>query len=154
MSGRVCRHNCVVWGSKPTREYLEQELDDPKVNLWWALTYEKVLVQFFFYKYYSFSDMLENYTLPQLTTTIFRFSLDGASVYFVHTLRECLNVDFPGRRIGRVEPITWPPRSPDLKARITAAIANVTARLAVGGLYAELQIMLAVKCSNIATYVQ
>jgi hypothetical protein len=72
----------------------------------------------------------------------------------------CLNVNFPGQWIGRGETIAWPSRSPDvvpldyflwghmkdhvysqtvntlyeLKAQITAAIANVTVRLAGGGL--------------------
>jgi hypothetical protein len=32
ISGRVNRHNCVIWGSKPLREHFEHEQHSPKVN--------------------------------------------------------------------------------------------------------------------------
>jgi hypothetical protein len=62
----------------------------------------------------SFLGMLDNYALPQLTNngnTVLQ--LDSAPRYFIHTVRGCLNVNFPGRWTGR-EPNAWPPRSPDL----------------------------------------
>jgi hypothetical protein len=31
-----------------------------------------------------------------------------------HIVRECLHIHFPGRWVGRDEPIPWPPHSPDI----------------------------------------
>jgi hypothetical protein len=39
---------------------------------------------------------------------------DGASAPFGATVRTALDEEFPGRRIGRGEPINWPPRTPEL----------------------------------------
>jgi hypothetical protein len=86
-------------------------------------------------------------SLTTTTTTLF-----VNWTHFAHIVHDCLNVNFPGRWIGRGGPIAWPPRSPDLtplnfslrgyvkdqvcsqrvytpdelKAWITAAIVNVT----------------------------
>jgi hypothetical protein len=110
----------------------------------------------------SFLDMLETYVLPQLKNNLI-LQLDGEPIHFAHIFRNCSN--FPGRWIETGGPVAWPPQSPDLsplcflgkgyvgdqvyrqrmstvdeiKARITAAIANVkkghvTARLARDGL--------------------
>jgi hypothetical protein len=96
--------------------------------------------------------MMENNAPPKLNSNNLILELDGSPVNFLHTVHDCLNVNFPGRWIGRGLPIAWPLRSPDLthldfflwsyvedqmysqrcntldepKARITAAIANVT----------------------------
>jgi hypothetical protein len=103
--------------------------------------------------------------------------------------RDYLSVNLPGRWTGRGS-ITWPPRSPDLtpldfflwgctndqvysqranaldelKARITAAIANVTKDMlqrvwqgwTIGGMYVELHVTPSVKCfapKNFSAYV-
>jgi hypothetical protein len=38
---------------------------------------------------------------------------DGASPHFSHEAQNVLNVGLPNGWIGRGEPMTWPPRSPD-----------------------------------------
>jgi hypothetical protein len=62
--------------------------------------------------------MFENYALPQLNNAISNNilirQLVGAPVHFVHIVHDYLNVNFPGRWVGRGGPIAWPPRSPDL----------------------------------------
>lgn len=42
------------------------------------------------------------------------FMHDGAPPHFSRVAREYLNANFPGRWIGRLGPIAWPPRSPDM----------------------------------------
>jgi hypothetical protein len=90
--------------------------------------------------------------LWQLSNNNLILQRDGVPVHFAHTVRDCLNVNFPGSWIGRGGPITWPPCSPDLtplnfllwgyvkdkvysqrvnrldglKGRMTAPTANVT----------------------------
>jgi hypothetical protein len=49
-SGSVSRHNCVVWGNVPSREYLKPERVNPKVDLWCALARGKVFGPFSFDK--------------------------------------------------------------------------------------------------------
>jgi hypothetical protein len=60
----------VIWGCEPSRQHLENERGSPKVNVWNALTQERVIGRFFFdddiITRNSFLDMLENYAPPQL----------------------------------------------------------------------------------------
>ena len=42
------------------------------------------------------------------------FLQDGAPPHFAITVRDYLNQAFPGRWIGRVAPMIWSLRSPDL----------------------------------------
>jgi hypothetical protein len=73
VSGRVNRHNCVICGSEPPREYLEHERDSTKVTVCGALTHERVIGPFFFDENIitrnSVLDTLENYALPQLNNS-------------------------------------------------------------------------------------
>jgi hypothetical protein len=93
-SGRVGRHNCVIWGSVPPREHLEHERDRHKANVWCALTHERFIGPFFFdgdiITSNSFLDMLENYALPKLSiiNNNFILQLDSASVHSDHILHD------------------------------------------------------------------
>ena len=42
------------------------------------------------------------------------FPQDGVLLHFFKVVRTWLNEKFNGRRIGRDDPISWAPRSPDL----------------------------------------
>lgn len=42
------------------------------------------------------------------------FQNDGCPAHYARRVRDYLNETFPGRWIGRLGPILWPPRSPDL----------------------------------------
>jgi hypothetical protein len=101
--------------------------------------------------------MLQQFLISQLDEDNqegrIHFQQDGAPPHYLEEAREYLNTRFPGRWIGRVAPIAWPPRSPDLtpldfflwgfvkdrvlvpplpanfaelRTRITASIAEVT----------------------------
>jgi len=101
--------------------------------------------------------MLQEFLIPQLDEDDqegrIHFQQEGAPPHYLGEVREYLNTRFPGRWIGRVALIAWPPRSPDLtpldfflwgfvkdrvfvpplpanfvelRTRITAAVAKVT----------------------------
>jgi hypothetical protein len=97
ISGRVRRHICVLWGSKPQTEYLEHEWDSAKLNVCCPLTHERVIVLFFFKRNVitsiSLPDMLENNAHPQLNKNVM-LHLDGVPVHFALIVREYLNVNF------------------------------------------------------------
>ena len=42
------------------------------------------------------------------------FQHDGAPPHYSRLVREYLRVSFPNRWLGRLGPVAWPPRSPDL----------------------------------------
>ncbi|CAK1602342.1 unnamed protein product [Parnassius mnemosyne] len=42
------------------------------------------------------------------------FQNDGCPAHYARPVREYLNQEYPGRWIGLLGPILWPPRSPDL----------------------------------------
>jgi hypothetical protein len=79
------------WAKSP-REHSEHEQDDPKVNVWYALTHKRVTGLFFcnenIIKRYSILDMFENYSLLQPNNNNLILQLAGAPVHFVHIICE------------------------------------------------------------------
>jgi hypothetical protein len=147
----------VIWGSEPPREHLEYEWDSPKVNVWYVLTHERVIGPYFFDEDIitrsSFIQILENYALLQLKNNNLLLKLDGIPVHFAHIICGCLNVNFPGRCLGRGGPVAWPPHSRDFMPLDVFLWGYVkdqvySQRVTRGGMYAELQITLIVKCST------
>ena len=122
VSGRVNTHNCRIWGSENPRVSLEHVRDSPKVNVFCALSKERVYGPFFFMETtitgIVYLDMLQEFLIPQLDEDDqegrIHFQQDGAPPHYLGEVREYLNTRFPGRWIGRAAPIAWPPRSPDL----------------------------------------
>jgi hypothetical protein len=122
LSGKVNTHNCRIWGTENPHEVIEHQRDSPKVNVWCAMTINKVYGPFFFVEKtvsgITFLDMLEQFAIPQLQSDGLLescyFQLDGAPPHFHHSVRESLDKFFPARWIGRNGPLPWPPRSPDL----------------------------------------
>lgn len=88
----MSRHNYeyVIWVSEPSREHLEHEGNNPKVNIWCTLTHGSIIDPFFFDEDIvtgsSFPDMLENYAFPQLNNNLIQ--LDNVPVHFAHTVRD------------------------------------------------------------------
>lgn len=84
-SGYVHQHNRVIWSSKPATVHSEHEQVDPKVNMWNALTHNRVTGLFFFdediIQRNSFLNMLENYALLKPNNKLI-LQLDGAPVHF------------------------------------------------------------------------
>ena len=119
VSGVVNRHNVRIWGTDNPREYLEEEANSPKVNVWCGLLHNKVIGPFFFagqtVTQYSYLDMLEGFAYPQLANVQgVIFQQDGAPPHWALRVRRSLNEHFPNRWIGRDGPIPWPARSPDV----------------------------------------
>lgn len=56
--------------------------------------------------------LLEN--VPSELREVMWFQNDGCPAHYGREVRACLDEAFPGRWIGRLGPILWPPRSPDL----------------------------------------
>jgi hypothetical protein len=48
LSGRVNRHNLWTWGSEDPREWIEHERDSPNVNVFAAVSREKLYGSFFY----------------------------------------------------------------------------------------------------------
>jgi hypothetical protein len=62
-------------------------------------------------------DMFQQFRIQQLDEDDqgrIHFQQDGAPPHYLEEIREYLNTRFPCRWIGRVAPIAWPPRSPNL----------------------------------------
>jgi hypothetical protein len=118
LSGKVNRHNCRIWGVENPHEVREHERASPKVNVWCAISYDRIYGPFFFaektVKGANYLDMLQQYFFPQVHGRRLIFQQDGAPPHFANAVRDCLNERFPHGWIGRGGPVSWPPRSPDL----------------------------------------
>ncbi|PNF42433.1 hypothetical protein B7P43_G10117, partial [Cryptotermes secundus] len=119
--GKVNTHNYRIWGSENPRVSLEHVRDSPKVNVFCALSKERVYGPFFMERTITgivYLDMLQEFLIPQLDEDDqegrIHFQQDGASPHYLGEVHEYLNTCFPGQWIGRAAPIAWPPRPPDL----------------------------------------
>lgn len=118
--GKVNKHNVRIWGTEKPYEVREHIRDSPKLNVWCAISYDRLIGPFFFQEKSIngniYLDMLENFAYPQLEDLQPNviFQQDGAPPHWKLFVRESLDHTFPFRWIGRDGPIRWPPRSPDL----------------------------------------
>lgn len=124
-NGKVNRHNVCIWGTENPRETTQYERDSPKVNVFCAISANKVFGPFFFegatVTGLQYLEMLENWLFPQLEQEAqqFIFQQDGAPPHWHLSVRNYLNVNYPRRWIGRQAARDralhhWPPRIPDL----------------------------------------
>lgn len=125
ISGKVNRHNVRIWGTENPRASLQHIRDSPKVNVFCAVSREKVYGPFFFHEVsvtgVIYLDMLHEWLMPQLQedSDNFIFVQDGAPPHWHSQVRNYLDERLPGRWIGRASEENmvykrWPPRSPDL----------------------------------------
>lgn len=120
VSGKVNRHNVRIWGPENPHFHQEHTRDSEKVNVWCALSCNRLIGPFFFAEKNIngtiFLDMLENFAIPQFENEQpnMILQLDGAPPHWRQFVRDCLDEHFPHRWIGRDGPIPWPPRSPDI----------------------------------------
>jgi hypothetical protein len=86
LSGKVNRHNVRIWGNENHCVIVEVERDSPKLNVFCAISANKVYEPFFFEEktvtIISYLDMLENWLFPQLQED----SNDFMSCKMVHRL--------------------------------------------------------------------
>jgi hypothetical protein len=87
--------------------------------VWCGVTSDRIVGPFFFHESTITSavylDMPENFVFPQIAEVDgLIFQQDGAPPHFGAIVRTALDERFPDRCIGRGGTINWPPRSPDL----------------------------------------
>lgn len=127
LTGYVNRHNCRYWCEQNPHEYREAHTQRPqKRNVWAGILGDEVIGPFFIDgnldgpKYVL---LLHNQIVPAMKAAAARqnipwgevfFQQDGAAAHFACLVRQYLDIVFPNRWIGRLGPIEWPPRSPDL----------------------------------------
>ena len=80
----VNRRNVRIWGSEKPHAYMEHQRDSPKVNVFCAISSQKVYGPFFFAEETvtgtKYLDMLQPCLMPQLQNIpIFIFQQDGKS---------------------------------------------------------------------------
>jgi hypothetical protein len=113
INGKVNRHNVRVWRTENRHVTLQHERDSLKVNVFYAISKEKVYGPFFFVENTvtgnSYLDMLTLWLLPQMEedSDDFIFQQDGALPHFHVAFRNHLNV--LQRWIGRAgaNDATW-----------------------------------------------
>ena len=100
---------------------LEQQLNQPGVNVWGGISSSGVLGPIFFDGTVTGDNYLEilmNQVVPQLQQQPnlhdLYFQQDGAPPHYSRAVREYLDETFPEKCIGRRGPIDWPARSPAL----------------------------------------
>ena len=102
ISGKVNVHNVRIWGTEHPHAQIEHQRDSPKVNVFCAVSHEKVHGPFFFTEATvtgnSFLDMLENWLLSQQNTNCDNYilQLDGAlpPPIFTGMFYRCFSVVF------------------------------------------------------------
>jgi hypothetical protein len=123
LSGKVNRHNIMIWGSEKPVAVVKLERVSPKVKVFCAVSRRRVFGPLFFaeksVRGQVYLKMLQNWLMPQLAEEEFIFQQDGAPPHWHMGVREYLSGNLPGRWIDRASAVddiicTWPPRSPDL----------------------------------------
>ena len=125
LSGKVNKQNVRIWGTENPREFVEHMRDSPKVNVFCAMSKEKVYGPEFFDEPTvtgnSYLKLLKKKVMPKLKkdSVNFIFQQDGAPPHWKTEVRDYLDSTLPHRWIGRASDSNlvfarWPPRSPDL----------------------------------------
>lgn len=122
--GYLNLHNLHSWSLRnPHLKREDKSQYQFKVNLWTGILNGKVIGPFELpnnldgNRYLEFLQnelpvLLEDEPLNNLQNIWFQN--DGCPAHYARPVRDYLNQEYPGRWIGRLGPILWPPRSPDL----------------------------------------
>ncbi|PNF23796.1 hypothetical protein B7P43_G16593 [Cryptotermes secundus] len=117
LSGTVNRHNVRIWGTEHPHETVEHERDSPKVNVFCAVSQDKVYGPLFLegntVTGQTFLDMLQNwlFTSLQAESHDLIFQQNGAPPHWHLMARAFLNGRGPKTLLALC---AWPARSPDL----------------------------------------
>jgi len=107
LSGKVNRHIVRIWETENPRVVIENVRDSPKVNVFCAISNEKLYGPFFFEEPTINGmiclHMLQNWLIPQLNedSNDYIFQQDGFPANYHKDLRGYLNRNLPQRWIGR-----------------------------------------------------
>ncbi|KAJ8875973.1 hypothetical protein PR048_023881 [Dryococelus australis] len=110
-NGKVNRHNARIWSQEHPHETTEHERASPKVNVFCAVSKDKVFSPSFIHEPtvtgLTYLDMVTEWLFPQLEEAAgdFIFQQDSAPSHWHLAVRGYLNDMLPQR---------WSPRSPDL----------------------------------------
>ena len=124
-NGKVNKHNVRIWGEENPHATVEHERDSPKVNVFCAISKNRLYGPLFFEGNVTgdvYLEMLQNWLMDELIAhehEDFIFQQDGAPPHWKLTVRAYLNDNMRERWIGRAGVkdsvlLKWPPRSPDL----------------------------------------
>lgn len=127
LNGYVNRHNCRYWCESNPNEFREAHTQRPKKsNVWAGILGNEIIGPFFIDgnldrpKYIL---LLHNQIVPEMRASAARqniawndvyYQQDGAPAHYARLVRDYLDLFFPNRWIGRLGPMAWPPKSPDL----------------------------------------
>lgn len=127
LTGYVNRHNCRYWSEANPNEHREAHTQRPqKRNVWAGILGNDIIGPFFIdgnLNSAKYILLLHNQVVPAMRLSAARqniawdevwFQQDGAPAHYARLVREYLDLVFPNRWIGRLGPMLWPPRSPDL----------------------------------------
>lgn len=117
-------HNLHSWSLQNPHTFREDKSQYQfKMNYWTGILNGKIIGPFQLpgnLNGQGYLDFLQN-SLPTLLGEIpeelrqsYWLQNDGCPAHYAVSVRAYLNDRFPGRWIGRLGPILWPPRSPDL----------------------------------------
>lgn len=93
------------------------------LNVWGGILGTRIVGPFFFEEHLrgdTFRNFLENdledllEDVPLQTRASMWLQLDGAPAHYCLPVRQWLNINYPGKWLGRGGPGRWPARSPDL----------------------------------------
>jgi hypothetical protein len=107
IDGKVNCHNCRIWGTENPHVMVEQEHNSPKVNMFCAISLQRLYGPFFFTDATVTGDryleMLQNWLMPQLTeeSEDFIFQQYGAPSHFHRAICAHLNEHLPNCWIGQ-----------------------------------------------------
>jgi hypothetical protein len=104
VSGAVNRRNSRIWRSENPHAYVEHQRDSPKVNVFCAISSQKLYGPFFFVEEtvtgMTYLDRLQLWLMTQLQNIpTFIFHQDGSPAHFHCAFRQYLNTVLPGRWI-------------------------------------------------------
>jgi transposase len=119
VSGRVNRHAAVYWATENPHVVRSYTKNSPKINVWCGVSSKRIFGPYFFQNNINganYLEMLEEFVdeIPLGMAERCYFQQDGAPAHYARPVKDFLDMQFPGRWIGRGGPIDWPPYSPDL----------------------------------------
>ena len=125
-NGIVSSQNCRFRAQdKPNFTLTTGSQKSKKVNVWCAITINRIIGPYFFQENVnqnSYLEMLNTYFWTEFEEENLEyrrkayFQQDGCPAHSTLQVRNWLNRYFPQKWLGRCGPIQWPPRSPDLTA--------------------------------------
>jgi hypothetical protein len=123
-NGIVSSQNCRFWSHENPHFVINTNSQYyKKVNVWCAITYDKIIGPYFFeanLNQNTYLEMLENYFWNELENFNLEyrqhctFQHDGCPSHATRRVCEWITNKFGQNWIGRNGPTIWPPRSPDL----------------------------------------